>query len=334
MVLLMALAALSYHLPVPRAPSHQLGGGRRSVVSEHRARPAAMGVPGFITWLETNAPESIVEIDSAAPRKADVVAFDLNSLVHGALRNSRDEQAAIVRIFQTLHRALRCVQPQSAVVLALDGAAPLAKIETQRKRRSKTSAKSARKQRGVSPLCATPGTAFMATLEDALTFWCCAELSTQRARHLTLDLSGSDVPGEGEVKLVDWLLSHAKPRGPVVLVGGDGDLVLQARVWHDRTCTPCVHTHMCIRLTRACSATSRRRRSRCATCRSWCCGSCRGRARRASASASRRCGPRSRRPAAWRRPPSSTTSRRSRASRSWATTVRAASPRPGPSRAA
>jgi 5'-3' exonuclease len=41
--------------------------------------------------------------------------------------------------------------------------------------------------------------------------------------------SGADVPGEGELKLLDWI--HLKvPAGSdesVVIVGGDADLVLQ-----------------------------------------------------------------------------------------------------------
>ena len=69
----------------------------------------------------------------------------------------------------------------------------------------------------------------MARLEQALIYWCCQELSAYRARHLTFELSGSDVPGEGEVKILEWLLDrNCSTSGSVALVGGDGDLVLQA----------------------------------------------------------------------------------------------------------
>jgi len=206
-----------------------------------------MGVPGFVSWLETHSPEALVEMPALprenseiTPREVDVVAFDLNSLVHNALRNARDEDDAIAMVFQMLHSALRQVRPRTTVVLALDGAAPIAKLETQRKRRatssrrderkkSKPDTRSKRRPAGVSALCATPGTIFMASLEGALTYWICAELQTYRARGLRFLLSGSDVPGEGELKIVDWLLSRGGAiRGEVALVGGDGDLVLQA----------------------------------------------------------------------------------------------------------
>ena len=102
-----------------------------------------MGVPGFVSWLETHSPEALVEIplasNTAPPREVEVVAFDLNSLVHNALRNARNEDQAITFVFQALHRALQQVQPRTTVVLALDGAAPLAKLETQRKRRAQSS---------------------------------------------------------------------------------------------------------------------------------------------------------------------------------------------------
>ena len=75
-----------------------------------------MGVPGFVSWLETHSPEALVEIplasETAPPREVEVVAFDLNSLVHNALRNARNEDQAITFVFQALHRALQQVQPR------------------------------------------------------------------------------------------------------------------------------------------------------------------------------------------------------------------------------
>ena len=98
---------------------------------------------------------------------------------------------------------------RSTVVLALDGAAPLAKIETQRKRRVQSSRR-AKRSRGVSGLCATPGTKFMARLESALDVLVLLRARTRRARHLAFELSGSDVPGEGEVKITIGSLRAAR----------------------------------------------------------------------------------------------------------------------------
>ena len=219
---------------------------RGPLVHVQRARhprhpPPVLGVPGFSSWLDVHFATSRSEVPEDF--SADVVAFDMNSVAHAALRNSRDETHAIKLIFQRLHATLRCVRPERYVLLALDGPGPMAKMATQHKSRLKTSTK--KSKRGISPLRLTPGTAFMAKLEESLTYFACSEASTYRGRQLRYLVSGSDAPGEGEFKIMDWLLSHheaqmardaSRAAGPgggrrlrsVVMVGSDGDLVLQA----------------------------------------------------------------------------------------------------------
>ena len=63
-----------------------------------------------------------------------------------------------------LHAAIRQVEPGTHVLLAVDGAAPLAKLATQRKRRGSASQ---RKHKGVPGLCATPGAATSTTASCA-----------------------------------------------------------------------------------------------------------------------------------------------------------------------
>ena len=110
----------------------------------------------------------------------------------------------------------------------------------------------------------------MDDFENAMLYFCCAELAAYRARGLTFWMSGSDVAGEGEIKLLGALRqieqaraqreqrgrasdareagrgasrTQASPpaarRSSVVLVGQDGDLVLQALTlspsWQVRT---------------------------------------------------------------------------------------------------
>lgn len=40
-------------------------------------------------------------------------------------------------------------------------------------------------------------------------------------------ISGAKVPGEGELKCIDWLKNMPKPDESAVIVGGDADLILQ-----------------------------------------------------------------------------------------------------------
>ena len=120
-----------------------------------------MGVPGFVSWLEAHSPEALVEMPALprenseiTPREVDVVAFDLNSLVHNALRNARDEDQAIAMVFQMLHSALRQVRPRTTVVLALDGPAPPAPRSRGRgPRRSRPARRARPKAASAAPVC-------------------------------------------------------------------------------------------------------------------------------------------------------------------------------------
>ena len=132
-----------------------------------RARPPALGVPGFSTWMDVQFATSRSRVPEGF--SADVVAFDLNSLLHNQLRRAADEPHAIKLTFQKLHATLRCVRPESTVLLAIDGSGPMAKMATQQSRRRKTASKRALADgaRGLSPLLLTPGTQFMERLEQA-----------------------------------------------------------------------------------------------------------------------------------------------------------------------
>ena len=151
----------------------------------------------------------------------EVVAFDLNSLLHASLRLASSEEHAIKLVFMRLHRVLRHVRPTQSVVIALDGPGPLAKMSTQRRRRLKTESQeqSGKLSRGLSPSLATPGTAFMTLFEDALLHFCSQELTTQRGRGISFYLSGAETPGKSHTSLTQAShksrvshKSHARPQ--------------------------------------------------------------------------------------------------------------------------
>ena len=199
----------------------------------------SMGVPGFCTWIDDVAPTASHELSEDF--SASVIAFDMNAILHTQLRRAFDEEHAQVLVFARLHATLRLVRPGATVLLAVDGPAPVAKLSTQRQRRARTARRELvaaekikdrdERPRGISSLVATPGTKFMRRFEEALLFFVCSELSTYRARGLRFLVSGADVPGEGEIKLLGAmrqfeLTPGGRPR-TCVLVGSDGDLVLQ-----------------------------------------------------------------------------------------------------------
>jgi XRN 5'-3' exonuclease N-terminus len=76
----------------------------------------------------------------------------------------------------------------------------------------------------------------MSELFAALEYYAYVRLQNNpRFQHLQIRISGPNVPGEGELKIFDWLNSFIVPRAPslpagdsVVVVGSDADIVLQA----------------------------------------------------------------------------------------------------------
>jgi len=114
-------------------------------------------------------------------------------------------------------------------------------------------------------LCITPGTAFMDRAADAILYWTWQRLTNptsllrRHQRNVKVYLSTSDSPGEGEVKLLDWVFQLGsqggrqsinkreqhpngisistrnkrqviKPGDSIAIMGGDSDLVLEGLI--------------------------------------------------------------------------------------------------------
>ena len=136
---------------------------------------------------------------------ASVIAFDMNAILHTQLRRTDEEHA------QVLVCGCTRLRPRGeADRLAVDGRRRSPSRRSGSGGRGRRGAARRRREdpdrderpRGISSLVATPGTKFMRRFEEALLFFVCSELSTYRARGLRFLVSGADVPGEGEIKLL------------------------------------------------------------------------------------------------------------------------------------
>jgi uncharacterized membrane protein YgcG len=168
------------------------------------------------------------------------VHVDVNDLLYTVARRSSDSEDLLLLLFSKLDAILQACQPDTAVVLASDGPGPTAKLILQRKRRA--AFKSSGKREAFNPLNLTPGTDFSALLERALEFYACDRLhSWRRELHgVTFIVTGPQVPGEGELKLMACLHDldsglamrgqpHPRPRPLThLVVGKDADLILLA----------------------------------------------------------------------------------------------------------
>lgn len=214
------------------------------------------------------------------------VLIDINQLLHIALRRSRNNSHALTLLIQELDKCTDIAQPTKSIVLAFDGPPAAAKLATQRRRRYGTVVRGERKKirlqrlkdRGVSipvessgkkkgknrasreekelaTLAITPGTEFMDAAREAVLYWAWQRMSNPRhpISRCRIYISPSSVPGEGEVKLLDWLVQAGndierrgqgssvngskasfkrvvQPHDSVAFIGGDSDLVLEGLI--------------------------------------------------------------------------------------------------------
>jgi hypothetical protein len=94
--------------------------------------------------------------------------------------------------------------------------------------------------------CLAPN--FKSTIHTRYRYWAwqrTTSLSSPLARNnVKIYLSPSTVPGEGEVKLLDWIYSkNSNTSGSIAIMGGDSDLVLESLLIPPSTST---HNVFCI----------------------------------------------------------------------------------------
>jgi hypothetical protein len=249
-----------------------------------QSKTVLSGIRGFRAWFESQFPDAMMEIShDKSSRQSESfhhLLIDVNQLLHVTLRRARSEGHALTMLIQELDKCIELATPKKSVVLAFDGPPAAAKLATQRRRRYATVLRSERKkmryemlmQRGIihdtykqfrnrkaekeeETLKITPGTEFMDKAHEAVLYWAWQRLDRSKSKlaNVKIYISPSTVPGEGEVKLLDWLLQaggdglqHLKKRNErrkgigggkiilqgesVAIYGGDSDLVLEGLV--------------------------------------------------------------------------------------------------------
>jgi len=219
-----------------------------------RATTQLNGIRGFNIWFENEFPDSIVKINAeTSEENFDHVLIDMNHMIHVVSRRSRNDEHAVRIIMSALDELLNLVVPSKSLVLAIDGAPPAAKLATQRSRRFGTLVRTewklehfdklkiskgrrARRRRSyqaeIQSLQITPGTEFQHLMESTLQYWAWQRLQHRHSklRDVRVFISPSTVPGEGEVKLLSWIMSRHRAGQSVAIVGRDSDLVLEGLI--------------------------------------------------------------------------------------------------------
>jgi len=197
-----------------------------------------MGIPSYFKHILDRYPKLLTE----PGKKADVLLMDFNCLIYGCIHaktlppyshDTREawETAVLKEICAYVVHIWTVAGKPEQVLLAVDGVVPMAKIRQQRLRRFK-SVWLAGKEReyGVRPAtqevwdtnAITPGTEFMERLTVHLEALC-------KSKGAGWIVSGAEVPGEGEQKLMQWVRSRgtsALEGKHIVVYGLDADLIL------------------------------------------------------------------------------------------------------------
>lgn len=164
--------------------------------------------------------------------------IDMNSFIHRVLQEvygygdfeglvnmwmvseTEKKQRLLILFRERLLQLVNSINPRDALVLAVDGPVPWAKLNQQRSRRYRSSLT----PKVFDTNAVTPGTTFMIELDRIIRDW----LRDHRSRLPSIVIYSSHlVLGEGEHKIFDYLRNHQIPdTGLHVITGEDADLIM------------------------------------------------------------------------------------------------------------
>ncbi|ULU07534.1 hypothetical protein L3Y34_018919 [Caenorhabditis briggsae] len=218
-----------------------------------------MGVPKFYRWTSERYPCLSEVINESQIPEFDNLYLDMNGIIHNCSHPNDDdvtfritEEEIFVNIFAYIENLYNLIKPQKVFFMAVDGVAPRAKMNQQRARRF-MSARTAQTQmdqaiakgevlpseKRFDSNCITPGTYFMTRLHEKLDAWVREKsVSDTRWQGRKIILSGHNVPGEGEHKIMDFIRSERAgtgydPNTRHCMYGLDADLIMLGIVSHE-----------------------------------------------------------------------------------------------------
>ncbi|CAF3887232.1 unnamed protein product [Adineta steineri] len=208
-----------------------------------------MGIPGLSSWLTKpeNYPDIIIPCEEDAQNASHSVKFDnlyldMNEIIYlliGSDSSSpiqKEENEIIQSVFLSIDRIFSIVRPQKLLYMALDGVAPMAKMNDLRKGRFLHFKKQENKCFDTNLI--KPGTPFMSKLSNCLQDYIRYRMNTDPAwRSIKVILSNANVPGEGEHKIMDYIRQQRAEQDHDlntyhVVYSADSDVILLALTIH------------------------------------------------------------------------------------------------------
>lgn len=231
-----------------------------------------MGIPRFYRYMSERYPLINQPIsDVSLLPEFDAFYLDMNGIIHNCTHsdaaddalNTQSLNAQLHSIFTYMDRLItHIIKPKQLVYFAIDGVAPRAKLNQQRSRRFRAGLdrqEAMEKERHLqikledeknghtaAPVadkfdsnCITPGTSFLSELSQHLVYFVRHKMKTDPLwSRLEVFFSGSEVPGEGEHKIVEFIRHRKMLPGygsdvRHCMYGSDADLMLLGLMTHE-----------------------------------------------------------------------------------------------------
>ncbi|TMS40102.1 hypothetical protein L596_006524 [Steinernema carpocapsae] len=218
-----------------------------------------MGVPKFFRFISERYAALMERVQENQIPEFDNLYLDMNGIIHNCSHPNDDdvsfrisEEEIFGNIFQYLDQLFSIIGPKKVFFMAVDGVAPRAKMNQQRARRFMSARNAEHQQKQAlaagKPLptsdrfdsnCITPGTSFMIELQKQLEFFIQMKQSTDaKWRDVRVYLSGHNVPGEGEHKIMDFIRTERSkpdydPNTRHCCYGLDADLIILGLCSHE-----------------------------------------------------------------------------------------------------
>lgn len=188
----------------------------------------------------------------------DNLYLDMNSILHNCSHSNDGEISRLTEeqifgaIFAYIDYLFNLIKPQKVFYMAIDGVAPRAKMNQQRARRFRSAVEAEEllkkaiksgeplpKEPAFDTNAITPGTPFMARVTENLKFYINQKVSHDKHwQDIEFILSGHEVPGEGEHKIMEYIrVQKAQPGYNAdtrhCVYGLDADLIVLGMVAHE-----------------------------------------------------------------------------------------------------
>jgi 5'-3' exoribonuclease 1 len=148
-----------------------------------------------------------------------------------------------IEVFNYINTIVDLLKPTKTIVLALDGVAPRCKMNNQRSRRFRSAqdykeflkqfygyTDLADSQENFKNNSISPGTKFMSQLNEMIHFFLLKKIEEDNYwKRLSIVFTGSDTPGEGEHKIMEYIRANNHqfhPDDTHCLYGADADLIM------------------------------------------------------------------------------------------------------------